>query len=207
MTVSLLEQLIEALRVLPGVGQKSAQRMAYHLLERQRDGGKRLSEALAQAMEHVRHCERCRDFSEIPVCATCASSARDTHQLCVVETPADRLAIEQATGYRGRYFILQGRLSPLDGIGPRELGLDTLARRLEEGEVTEMIVATNPTVEGEATAHYLAQLARARRVHPSRLAHGVPLGGELEYVDRGTLSHAFGSRSEILDERAHGERN
>ena len=197
MTVSLLEQLIEALRVLPGVGQKSAQRMAYHLLERQRDGGKRLSEALAQAMEHVRHCERCRDFSEIPVCATCASSARDTHQLCVVETPADRLAIEQATGYRGRYFILQGRLSPLDGIGPRELGLDTLARRLEEGEVTEMIVATNPTVEGEATAHYLAQLARAHKVHPSRLAHGVPLGGELEYVDRGTLSHAFGSRSEI----------
>ena len=206
MTVSLLEQLIDALRVLPGVGQKSAQRMAYHLLERQRDGGKRLSEALAQAMEHVRHCERCRDFSEIPVCATCASSARDTHQLCVVETPADRLAIEQATGYRGRYFILQGRLSPLDGIGPRELGLDTLARRLEEGEVTEMIVATNPTVEGEATAHYLAQLARARGVHPSRLAHGVPLGGELEYVDRGTLSHAFGSRSAMPDERGSDER-
>ena len=206
MTVSLLEQLIDALRVLPGVGQKSAQRMAYHLLERQRDGGKRLSEALAQAMEHVRHCERCRDFSETPVCATCASSARDTHQLCVVETPADRLAIEQATGYRGRYFILQGRLSPLDGIGPRELGLDTLARRLEEGEVTEMIVATNPTVEGEATAHYLAQLARARGVHPSRLAHGVPLGGELEYVDRGTLSHAFGSRSAMPDERGSDER-
>ena len=206
MTVSLLEQLIEALRVLPGVGQKSAQRMAYHLLERQRDGGKRLSEALAQAMEHVRHCERCRDFSETPVCATCASSARDTHQLCVVETPADRLAIEQATGYRGRYFILQGRLSPLDGIGPRELGLDTLARRLEEGEVTEMIVATNPTVEGEATAHYLAQLARARGVHPSRLAYGVPLGGELEYVDRGTLSHAFGSRSAMPDERGSDER-
>ena len=206
MTVSLLEQLIEALRVLPGVGQKSAQRMAYHLLERQRDGGKRLSEALAQAMEHVRHCERCRDFSETPVCATCASSARDTHQLCVVETPADRLAIEQATGYRGRYFILQGRLSPLDGIGPRELGLDALARRLEEGEVTEMIVATNPTVEGEATAHYLAQLARARGVHPSRLAHGVPLGGELEYVDRGTLSHAFGSRSAMPDERGSDER-
>ena len=197
MSASLLEQLIEALRVLPGVGQKSAQRMAYHLLERQRDGGKRLSEALAQAMEHVRHCERCRDFSETPVCATCASSARDTHQLCVVETPADRLAIEQATGYRGRYFILQGRLSPLDGIGPRELGLDTLARRLEEGEVTEMIVATNPTVEGEATAHYLAQLARQHGVRPSRPAHGLPLGGELEYVDRGTLSHAFGSRGEM----------
>lgn len=202
MTASLLEQLIDALRVLPGVGQKSAQRMAYHLLERQREGGKRLSEALAQAMERIGHCARCRDFSETGLCPTCASSARDAHLLCVVETPADRLAIEQATGYRGLYFVLQGRLSPLDGIGPRELGLDMLAERLGEGEVTELIVATNPTVEGEATAHYLAQLARARGVHPSRLAHGVPLGGELEYVDRGTLLHAFGSRSEIPDERA-----
>ena len=199
MTASLLEQLIDALRVLPGVGQKSAQRMAYHLLERQRDGGKRLSEALAQAMERIGHCARCRDFSESATCATCASSARDGHLLCVVETPADRLAIEQATGFRGLYFVLQGRLSPLDGIGPRELGLDTLARRLEEGEVAELIVATNPTVEGEATAHYLGQLARARGVRASRLAHGVPLGGELEYVDRGTLSHAFGSRSEMQE--------
>ena len=207
MTTSLLEQLIDALRVLPGVGQKSAQRMAYHLLERQREGGKRLSGALAEAMERIGHCRRCRDFSETNICPTCASSARDAHLLCVVETPADRLAIEQATGFRGLYFVLQGRLSPLDGIGPRELGLDRLARRLEEGEVRELIVATNPTVEGEATAHYLAQLARARGVHPSRLAHGVPLGGELEYVDRGTLSHAFGSRSEIRDERAPGERN
>lgn len=205
---ALLEQLIDALRVLPGVGQKSAQRMAYHLLERQRDGGKRLATALAEAMERVGHCTRCRDFSEAPLCATCASSARDAHLLCVVETPADRLAIEQATGFRGLYFVLQGRLSPLDGIGPRELGLDTLAKRLEEGEVTEMIVATNPTVEGEATAHYLAQLARARGVQPSRLAHGVPLGGELEYVDRGTLSHAFGSRSEIPpDPRGAGNRS
>jgi len=206
MTTSLLEQLIDALRVLPGVGQKSAQRMAYHLLERQRDGGRRLADALAEAMEHIGHCERCRDFSETSVCPTCASNARDVHLLCVVETPADRLAIEQATGFRGLYFVLQGRLSPLDGIGPRELGLDRLAQRLEEGEVQELIVATNPTVEGEATAHYLAQLARARGVHPSRLAHGVPLGGELEYVDRGTLSHAFGSRSEIPDERSNGER-
>ena len=197
MTASLLEQLIDALRVLPGVGQKSAQRMAYHLLERQRDGGKRLSGALAEAMEHIGHCEHCRDFSETAVCPTCASSARDAQLLCVVETPADRLAIEQATGFRGLYFVLQGRLSPLDGIGPRELGLDRLAQRLEQGEVQELIVATNPTVEGEATAHYLAQLARARGVHPSRLAHGVPLGGELEYVDRGTLSHAFGSRGEM----------
>ena len=127
----------------------------------------------------------------------CANSSRERAQLCVVESPADRLAIEQATGFRGLYFVLQGRLSPLDGIGPRELGLDTLARRLEEGEVAELIVATNPTVEGEATAHYLGQLARARGVRASRLAHGVPLGGELEYVDRGTLSHAFGSRGEM----------
>jgi recombination protein RecR len=197
MTASLLEQLIDALRVLPGVGQKSAQRMAYHLLERQRDGGRRLADALGAALERVGHCARCRDFSETETCPTCASGARDAHLLCVVETPADRLAIEQATGYRGLYFVLQGRLSPLDGIGPAELGLDLLARRLGEGEVQELIVATNPTVEGEATAHYLAQLARGHGVRPSRLAHGVPLGGELEYVDRGTLSHAFGSRSEI----------
>ena len=199
---SLLEQLIESLRVLPGVGQKSAQRMAYHLLERQREGGKRLSGALAEAMERIGHCQRCRDFSETPMCATCASGARDVHLLCAVESPADRLAIEQATGYRGLYFVLQGRLSPLDGIGPRELGLDLLAQRLAEGDVQELIVATNPTVEGEATAHYLAQLARAHGVQPSRLAHGVPLGGELDYVDRGTLSHAFGSRSEIPDQRS-----
>ena len=207
MTSSLLEQLIESLRVLPGVGQKSAQRMAYHLLERQREGGKRLSRALAEAMERIGHCQRCRDFSETPLCATCASGARDVHLLCAVESPADRLAIEQATGYRGLYFVLQGRLSPLDGIGPRELGLDLLAQRLAEGDVQELIVATNPTVEGEATAHYLAQLARAHRVQPSRLTHGVPLGGELEYVDRGTLSHAFGSRSEIPDERIPRERS
>ena len=197
MTAPLLEQLIEALRVLPGVGQKSAQRMAYHLLEREREGGRRLATALAEAVERVGHCARCRDFSETEVCATCASAARDAHLLCVVESPADRLAIEQATGYRGLYFVLQGRLSPLDGIGPRELGLERLGERLAEGEVQELIVATNPTVEGEATAHYLAQLARQHGVRPSRPAHGVPPGGELEYVDRGTLSHAFGSRSEM----------
>ena len=197
MTTPLLEQLIEALRVLPGVGQKSAQRMAYHLLERERDGGRRLAAALSAAVERVGHCTRCRDFSETEVCATCASAARDAHLLCVVESPADRLAIEQATGYRGLYFVLQGRLSPLDGIGPRELGLERLSARLAEGEVQELIVATNPTVEGEATAHYLAQLARQHGVRPSRPTHGVPLGGELEYVDRGTLSHAFGSRSEM----------
>ena len=197
MTSPLLEQLIDAFRVLPGVGQKSAQRMAYHVLERERAGGRRLADALAAAVEKIGHCVRCRDFSEEEVCATCASASRDVHQLCVVETPADRLAIEQATGYRGLYYVLQGRLSPLDGIGPGELGLDRLGARLAEGEVSEMIIATNPTVEGEATAHYLGQLARQHGVRPSRLAHGVPLGGELEYVDRGTLSHAFGTRSEM----------
>ncbi|MFZ7096293.1 recombination mediator RecR [Luteimonas dalianensis] len=197
MTASLLEQLIESLRVLPGVGQKSAQRMAYHLLERDREGGKRLATALAGAVERIGHCERCRDFSESELCAICASASRDAHLLCVIETPADRLAIEQATDYRGLYFVLHGRLSPLDGIGPRELGLDRLGERLGDGQVQEMIIATNLTVEGEATAHYLAQLARQHGVRPSRPAHGLPLGGELEYVDRGTLSHAFGSRSEI----------
>ena len=194
---SLLEQLIEAFRILPGVGQKSAQRMAYHVLEREREGGQRLSEALAAAVERIGHCVRCRDFSETETCATCASAAREAQTLCAVESPADRLAIEQATGYRGLYFVLQGRLSPLDGIGPRELGLDQLGERLAQGEVRELIIATNPTVEGEATAHYLAQLARQHGVRPSRLAHGVPLGGELDYVDRGTLSHAFGSSSEM----------
>ena len=197
MTSSLLEQLIDALKVLPGVGSKSAQRMAYQLLERDRAGGRRLSSALAEAMEHIGHCQQCRDFTEGPLCAICASPSRDRHQLCVVESPADRLAIEQATGYRGLYFILQGRLSPLDGIGPRELGLEQLSQRLAQGEVAELIIATNPTVEGEATAHYLAQLARQAHRLDVRLAHGVPLGGELEYVDRGTLSHAFGSRSEM----------
>lgn len=197
MSVPLLEQLVEAFRVLPGVGQKTAQRMAYHVLERGRDGGRRLAGVLAEAMEKIGHCERCRDFSETALCPTCASASRDVHLLCAVESPADRLAIEQATGYRGLYFVLQGRLSPLDGIGPRELGLGLLAERLAQGEVQELIIATNPTVEGEATAHYLAQLARQHGVRPSRPAHGLPLGGELEYVDRGTLSHAFGSRSEV----------
>lgn len=197
MSVPLLEQLIDALRILPGVGQKSAQRMAYHVLEREREGGQRLAEVLAQAVEQIGHCKQCRDFSETEVCPICASNSRDRRQLCVVESPADRLAIENATGYRGLYFVLQGRLSPLDGIGPRELGLDQLGDRIADGEVEELIIATNSTVEGEATAHYLAQMARQHHVRPSRLTQGMPLGGELEYVDRGTLSYAFGSRSEM----------
>ena len=193
----LLSDLIEALRCLPGVGGKSAQRMAFHLLERDRERGVRLAHVLEQAMQQIGNCSRCRNFSETPVCALCSSSSRDRHVLCVVESPTELAAIEQATGYRGQYFVLLGRLSPLDGLGPEELGLDRLAERLGEGEIEEMIIATNPTVEGEATAHYLAQLARAANVKPTRLAHGVPLGGELEYVDRGTLAHAFGSRQSV----------
>jgi recombination protein RecR len=195
----LLNELIEALRCLPGVGAKTAQRMAFHVLERDRAGARRLAEKLATAVERIGNCTRCRTFSEESICATCASSARDAQLLCVVETPADQLAIEQATGYRGRYFVLLGRLSPLDGLGPKELGLDMLAAHLAEGEVKELIVATNPTVEGEATAHMLSQLARQAGVRATRLAHGVPLGGELEFIDRGTLAHAFGGRQNLND--------
>jgi recombination protein RecR len=193
----LLADLIEALRCLPGVGAKTAQRMAFHVLERDRPGAKRLSERLALAVEKVGNCRRCRGFSEQEICSLCANASRDAHLLCIVETPVDQLAIEQATGYRGHYFVLLGRLSPMDGLGPKELGLDLLAARLAEGEVEEMIVATNPTVEGEATAHMLSQLARAADVKASRLAHGVPLGGELEFIDRGTLAHAFGGRQSL----------
>ncbi len=194
----LLEELMEALRCLPGVGPRSAQRMAFHLLERDRDGGRHLGQTLLAAMERIGHCERCRTFSEEPVCALCANPRRDDRQICVVETPAEVVAIEQAAGYGGRYFVLGGRLSPLDGIGPREIGLDLLQRRLEEGGLEELILATNPTVEGEATAHYIGDMARRLGVRVTRIAHGVPLGGELEYVDGGTLSHAFAGRREFL---------
>lgn len=193
----LLNELIDALRCLPGVGAKTAQRMAFHVLERDRAGARRLAEQLTAAVERIGNCTRCRTFSEEKICALCASAARDAQTLCVVETPADQLAIEQATGFRGRYFVLLGRLSPLDGMGPKELGLDLLGARLAEGEVRELIVATNPTVEGEATAHMLSQIARQAGVRATRLAHGVPLGGELEYIDRGTLAHAFGSRQNL----------
>ncbi len=193
----LIGRLIEALRVLPGVGPKSAQRMAYHLLERNRDGAQRLAEALTEAVERVGHCRDCRTLTEAEVCPICASARRDRSLLCVVETPTDVQALEQSTGYQGLYFVLLGHLSPLDGIGPQEIGLDQLALRLDQGEVTEVILATNPTVEGEATAYYIGEMAHTRGIRATRIAHGVPLGGELEYVDGGTLSHAFNGRRDV----------
>jgi len=186
--------MIDALRCMPGVGRKSAQRIAFHLLERDRDGATSLSSALADAVAGIGHCSRCRMFTEHELCSFCAASGRDDTQLCVVESPADVMAIEDATGFRGLYFVLMGHLSPLDGIGPEELGLSVLEERLKEGTATEMIIATNPTVEGDATAHFLGELAARHDVQASRIAHGVPLGGELEYVDGGTLSHAFYGR-------------
>jgi recombination protein RecR len=193
----LIGRLIESLRALPGVGPKSAQRMAFHLLEYNRDGGRQLAEALTLAMDRVGNCRECRTLSEDPVCTLCANDRRDRSLLCVVETPADVQALEQSIGYKGLYFVLMGHLSPLDGIGPEALGLDLLEARLASGEVKELILATNPTVEGEATAHYLSEMARVQGVRTTRIAHGVPMGGELEYIDGGTLSHAFAGRQEI----------
>lgn len=190
----LLNQLIDSLRCLPGVGPKSAQRMALHLLERNREGGMQLATVLVEAMGKIGRCKQCRDLTELETCAICASPRRDQTLLCVVESPVDVLAIEQATAYKGRYFVLLGRLSPLDGIGPAELGLDQLATRLEEKAPEEMIIATNPTVEGEATSYYLQRMAQKHNIRVTRIAHGVPLGGELEYTDQSTLAHAFGSR-------------
>ncbi len=193
----LLNELMEALRCLPGVGPKSSQRMAFHLLERDREGARRLVETLGQALDRVGRCQQCRNLSETEICALCANSSRDRSLLCIAETPADVLAVEQATHYQGMYFVLMGHLSPLDGIGPAELGLEHLEQRLADGEIQEIIVATNPTVEGEVTAHYIADLARERGIRITRIAHGVPLGGELEYIDGGTLSHAFSGRREL----------
>ena len=193
----LLVKLIESLRCMPGVGQKSAQRIAFYLLERDRNGAMALSKALSEASDGIGHCNRCRMFTENETCFLCSSQGRDISQLCVVESPADVMAIEDATGFRGLYFVLMGSLSPLDGIGPEELGISKLEAWLSEGEVKELIIATNPTVEGDATAHYLANLASQKNVEASRIAHGVPLGGELEYVDGGTLSHAFYGRRVI----------
>jgi recombination protein RecR len=192
-----LDELVLALRVLPGVGPRSAQRMAYHLLQNDRPGGERLARALGEALATVRRCQRCNNFSEEEVCALCRSPRRDPAALCVVETPADLAMVEQTLSYSGMYFVLMGRLSPLDGIGPRDIGLDRLLERAADGEVREVILATNFTNEGEATAHYIAEMLRTRDIKVSRIARGVPLGGELEYVDAGTLSQALLERREI----------
>ncbi len=190
----LLIRLIDTLCCMPGVGRKSAQRIAFNLLERDRDGALQLSRALSDAVEGIGHCSRCRMFTEHELCNICSSAGRDEGQLCAVESPADVMAVEDATGFRGQYFVLMGHLSPLDGIGPDQLGMAALEERLATGTVNELIIATNPTVEGDATAHYLADLSKKHNVQASRIAHGVPLGGELEYVDSGTLSHAFFGR-------------
>ena len=193
----LVEQLIEALRCLPGVGQKSAQRMAFHLLQRDRQGAAHLSQVLDAAVEKVGHCQQCRTLTEDELCHLCNSTRRDRSKLCIVESPVDVQMIEHAADYQGIYFVLMGHLSPLDGLGPNEIGLDVLAKRLDEGEISEVILATNATVEGEATAHYIAEMVHSRNIHVTRIAHGVPLGGELEYVNMTTLSHAFSGRKEV----------
>lgn len=195
--LSSVDGLMQALRCLPGVGPKAAQRAALHLLQRDRAGAQRLATALTHALETIRRCSRCNNFSETSLCDLCESSARDATQLCVVETPADLLMIEQTLAYRGLYFVLMGRLSPLDGIGPREIGLDTLQRRSTDGVVREVILATNFTNEGEATAHYISEMLKDRNVRVTRMARGIPFGGELEYVDSGTLTQALTERRQI----------
>ena len=192
-----LARLIEALRILPGVGPKSAQRMAFYMLERNREGARALSAALQEAVDRVGHCRRCRMLTDGELCTVCAAPQRDDSLLCVVESPADVAAVEQSGGYRGRYFVLMGHLSPLDGVGPDELGIGQLEAILDEGQVREVILATNPTVEGEATAHFIGDLVARRKIRASRIAHGVPVGGELEYVDGGTLAHALAGRQAI----------
>jgi recombination protein RecR len=192
-----LERLVQALRILPGVGPRSAQRMAFHLLQHDRPGAEELAQALAAALAVVRRCSKCNNFTEDEVCSLCASPRRDASLLCVIETPADLAMVEQTLSYSGMYFVLMGRLSPLDGVGPRDIGLDRLLARASEGEVREVILATNFTNEGEATAHYIAEMLRERRIKASRIARGVPLGGELEYVDAGTISQALLERREI----------
>jgi recombination protein RecR len=191
-----LEELIGALCCMPGIGKKSAQRISYHLLQRNRDGARKLGLALQQAMDDIGHCKRCRNFTESDLCLVCSSEKRDTTLLCIVESPADVSAVEEA-GYRGVYFVLMGHLSPLDGIGPDDLGLDMLSSILDEGSTKEVILATNSTVEGEATAHFIGEMVRKKKIKISRIAHGVPVGGELEYIDSGTLSQALSGRREI----------
>jgi recombination protein RecR len=192
-----LQQLIEALRCLPGVGAKSAQRMAFYLLERDQNGARVLSQALVSALDEIGYCDTCRMLSEFALCQICSNPKRDENQLCVVQSPADVLAIEQSGQFRGYYFVLKGHLSPLDGIGPEDIGLDLLLQRLQVGNVKEVILATNTTVEGSATAHYLAQLIKPCGIVVSRIAHGVPVGGELEYVDGNTLMQAIAGRQTL----------
>lgn len=196
-TPSSLDELIEALRCLPGVGPKSAQRMAYHLLQRDTAGAQRLAAALADALGRIRHCERCNSFAEEAICVLCRSPRRDATQLCVVESPGDLLVMEQAQCFRGLYFVLMGTLSPLDGIGPKEIHLDRLIRRATDGVVREVILATNFTVEGEATAHYVGELLREQGIRVTRIARGLPVGGELEHVDSGTLAQAVIERRAV----------
>lgn len=193
----LLSQLIEALQCLPGVGAKSAQRMAFHLLDKDREGGGRLSTVLQEAMRSVRNCERCRMLTEEAICRFCASERRDATQICVLETPADLLAIEQSGAYRGRYFVLMGHLSPIDGVGPRELGLELLEERFKHEGFSEVVLATSVTVEGDATADLVASLAHKHGLTASRIAYGVPVGGELEFIDSGTLSRALSGRRHV----------
>jgi recombination protein RecR len=193
----LIDQLIQALRCLPSVGPKSAQRMAFHLLERNRDGGLHLAEILREALEQVGHCTACHTLCELELCEICSDPRRDQQTLCVVESPGDVLALEQAASYRGVYFVLMGHLSPIDGIGPSEIGIDHLLQRVRDQQMKEVILATNPTVEGEATAYYITEQVRAQGVVVSRIAHGVPLGGELEFVDSGTLAHALSGRRTV----------
>lgn len=192
-----LEELIQALRCLPGVGPKSAQRMAYHLLQRDKKGAQKLATSLTESLDRIRHCTRCNTFTEAQTCALCSSPRRDASLLCVVESPGDLLMMEQSQSYSGLYFVLMGRLSPLDGIGPREIGLDRLLRRAGDGTVREVILATNFTNEGEATAHTIAELLSSRGLAVTRLARGVPVGGELEYVDAGTLAQALRDRRSV----------
>jgi recombination protein RecR len=194
-SLSALDMLTEALRRLPGIGPKSAQRMAFHLLQHDRDGAALLGQALTDAVTRIHHCRSCNTFTESEICETCASDRRDAGLLCVVETPADQLMIEQTLTYRGLYFVLMGRLSPIDGIGPKDIKLDRLLERATNGQVTEVILATNFTNEGEATAHYISEMLKARGLRVTRLARGVPVGGELEYVDAGTIAQA------VLDRR------
>jgi recombination protein RecR len=192
-----LEQLIESLRCLPGVGPKSALRMAYYLLQRDRQGASGLANALNDALETVGHCQLCNNFTEQPTCSTCAAEQRDKRLLCVVEMPTDVMMLEQTQSYDGLYFVLMGRLSPLDGVGPKEINLDKLIKRAQNGTVKEVILATNYTVEGEATAHYIMELLKVRNIKVSRIARGLPMGGEIEYVDSGTLAQAMMERKQV----------